>query len=373
MNNLKKIIFWQKFLSPHISYLVDQLAAKGIEAILITEKLITSDRKQLGWPKPKLVYAKSINIKNYNNKLTSKFFLKESFNICQGIFFNGFIRLVQKKLRKNNLNQWLLMEKINDSGYVGIIKNFFYSCLFFVWKKKINGILAIGNGAGKLYEKRGFDKNKIFPFAYFLNESILNTASNSYKNPIFKFVFVGNLIKRKNVILLLEALVLLKKNKKFQLQIIGNGPLIKDLINYAKKILPDSVQWTNALPMKAIPKKIADADCLVLPSFFDGWGAVVSESLMVGTPVICSDGCGSSIIVKSSKFGYVFKNNDVEDLYLKLKKIMNKGKISRKKRTVLKRWARCLGVKSGADYLIKILLHASKIEKKPIPPWETKR
>jgi glycosyltransferase involved in cell wall biosynthesis len=127
------------------------------------------------------------------------------------------------------------------------------------------------------------------------------------------------------------------------------------------------------LQMNEIPKKISDSDCLVLPSHFDGWGAVVSEALMVGTPVICSDNCGSSVVVRSSKFGYIFQNNNSQDLYLKLKKMINKGKISRKKRAMLNKWARCLGAKSGADYLIKILQYSSKIKKKPIPPWKIKR
>lgn len=369
-NFKKKIFFWQQFVSPHIAYLIDQIASKNLDVKLLAKKFHNINRRKLGWKKFKLNYVRPIILKDINSKPVDKFFTDGSIHLCEGLFFNGFVQKVQTKLRNNNSNQWILMEKINDDGFVGILKKLLYFFLFLIWKKKINGVLAIGNGACEWYARRGFDKDKIFPFAYFLNDTILKTKSTSHKNPIFKFIFVGELIKRKNVYLLIDALSLLKIKEDFKLEIIGGGPLRKDLINYAKKILPNKVTWINTMPISEIPNKISDADCLVLPSYFDGWGAVVSESLMVGTPVICSDRCGSSEIVKKSKFGFIFKNNDINDLSLKLKKMIQKGKVSKKKRKTLKKWANCLGANSGADYLIKIFFYSLKIGKRPNPPWE---
>lgn len=368
-----KIYFWQEFVSPHIAYLIDRIASKGIEVNLVVDKVITKDRKQLGWIKFKLFFAKLIYFKNIKNKFSNNFFLSDSINICQGLIFNGFIQVVQNYLKKKNLNHWIIMEKINDQGLKGNLRKLIYNFLFILWKRKINGILAIGSKSSEWYTNRGFDKKKIFPFAYFLNESISLTKSNSINNPLFKFIFVGQLIKRKNVDILIESLSSLKTKQKFELEIIGNGPLKKDLINKANKILPNKVKWIDNITISQVPKKIANADCLILPSFFDGWGAVVSESLMVGTPVICSDTCGSSEVVKAGKFGYIFKNNNTDDLVLKLKKTINKGKVSRIKREVIKKWAKCLSSKSGADYLIKILLYSSNSEQRPLPPWKTKR
>jgi glycosyltransferase involved in cell wall biosynthesis len=368
-----KIYFWQEFVSPHIAYLINQIASKGVKVNLVVEKIITLDRKKLGWEKLKLPYLKLIIFKSFNDNSFKNFFSKDIIHICQGLLFNGFIKKIQSHLRGKNLKQWILMERVNDRGFKGPFKRIVYSFLFFLWKKKITGILAIGSGSSEWYINRGFDKQKIFPFAYFLNESISLTKSNSINHPLFKFIFVGQLIKRKNVDLLIESLSLLKTKKKFELEIIGNGPLKKDLINKANKILPNKVKWIDNISINKVPKKIADADCLILPSFFDGWGAVVSESLMVGTPVICSEQCGSSEVVKASKFGYIFKNNNIDDLVLKLKKTINKGKVSRKKREVIKNWAKCLSSKSGANYFIKILSYSSNGRKRPLPPWKIKR
>ena len=368
-----KIYFWQEFVSPHIAYLIDRIASKEIEVNLVVDKALTKDRKQLGWEKFKLSFVKLIYFKNIKNQFSKNFFLKDSINICQGLIFNGFIKAVQNNLRKKNLNHWIIMEKINDQGLKGNLRKLLYYFLIILWKRKIDGILAIGTGAVEWYSEKGFDNKKIFPFAYFLNESILKTKSNSTNNKKFKFIFVGQAIKRKNIDLLIDAISLLKEKEKIELEIIGNGPLKKDLFSKCKQKLPKKVKWINKIPISQIPKKIADADCLVLPSYFDGWGAVVSESLMVGTPVICSDKCGSSIIVKASKFGYTFISNDVNDLHLKLKKIISKGKISKKKRKIIKKWANCLSSKSGAEYLIKILSFKNNGGKRPLPPWEIKK
>ena len=52
----------------------------------------------------------------------------------------------------------------------------------------------------------------------------------------------------------------------------------------------------------------------MLPSRFDGWGAVVNEALMVGTPVICSDRCGASDLIENGRNGYVFEAGNARAL-----------------------------------------------------------
>jgi glycosyltransferase involved in cell wall biosynthesis len=57
----------------------------------------------------------------------------------------------------------------------------------------------------------------------------------------------------------------------------------------------------------------------VLPSRFDGWGAVVNEALMVGTPVICSNRCGASDVIENGRNGYVFEAGSARALRERLR------------------------------------------------------
>ena len=99
-----------------------------------------------------------------------------------------------------------------------------------------------------------------------------------------------------------------------ELWIVGDGPEKENLYSRAKLSLQNQITWFGTVQMSKIPNIMNQADCLVLPSKHDGWGAVASEALMLGIPVICSSSCGASSIVKSSGFGGVFFSNNKNSL-----------------------------------------------------------
>ena len=144
------------------------------------------------------------------------------------------------------------------------------------------------------------------------------------------------------------------------------GQKKKKLEKLSNAILPNQVSWFGTIPMSKVSNFIYQSDCLVLPSRHDGWGAVVSESLMLGTPVICSEACGSSIIVKASNSGGVFKKNNISDLKVLLNQQFKKGIISHKSRQNLIKWAKNLSAKSGAKYLENIIDKKNNLIE---PPW----
>ena len=108
---------------------------------------------------------------------------------------------------------------------------------------------------------------------------------------------------------------------------------------------------------------------LVLPSLHDGWGAVVSEALIAGTPVICSDACGSAGVVEASGVGCVFPSGDVEALSACLSQMLSTGPLDDVRRQQLAAWAHALGVSAGAVYLRSILDSNGSQPSRPSPPW----
>jgi len=107
----------------------------------------------------------------------------------------------------------------------------------------------------------------------------------------------------------------------------------------------------------------------VLPSRHDGWGAVVSEALMAGTPVVCSDSCGSAGVVRASGQGGVFRSGDREALLSMLKQVIAKGRLPSTDKLSLASWAESLGESAGAAYLLQILDHVVGHIARPSPPW----
>tara|TARA_Y200000002_G_scaffold379883_1_gene390125 strand:- start:5570 stop:6691 length:1122 start_codon:yes stop_codon:yes gene_type:complete len=372
MSSMKKPIwFWQLTCSPHMTALAEALAERGFHVTFVANKLLSTNRVEQGWEQAdfnKVRLKLAVN-KNTVTRLASEA-PRDAIHLCQGLRGNGIIGNAQSIFRKKGLNHWVFMEIVDDAGWLGLIKRVVYRILFLHWRNHLSGVLAIGHNAPDWFVARGMKKNRIFNFAYFLKnpqvDELFRSLKEDNESRPFRFVFVGRLIKLKKVDYLLKALANLKL-KNFELWVVGDGPEKNKLCLLADSLLSSQVRWFGTQPISKVPKIISQTDCLVLPSRYDGWGAVISESLMVGTPVICSNLCGAASVVAASREGSIFKVNEPKSLEYFLMKQINKGVVDIEQRQMLAKWSKCLDADSGAEYLEKILFDKSQI--KIDEPW----
>jgi glycosyltransferase involved in cell wall biosynthesis len=297
----------------------------------------------------------------------------DAVHIFQGLRGNGPLAAVQRVFTRSGGHFWVVMERVDDAGLVGFCKRLEYSRILFLRRNFLDGVLAIGWNTPAWLARRGLDPEKIFPFAYFLAAGQTGPGKPSSRKPDnFRFIFIGQFIELKRLNLLLEALGRLS-TADFELEVIGSGPLESELRDKGTRLLGPRLNWTGQLQMEEIPTHLANADCLVLPSRYDGWGAVVSEALMAGTPVVCSDSCGAAGVVRASGRGGVFVSDTVESLVHELKQAIGLGQITENRRNELASWARCLDSDAGADYLLRILGGCADRRKKIEPPWSDSR
>ncbi|WP_407414393.1 glycosyltransferase family 4 protein [Methanobrevibacter sp.] len=135
------------------------------------------------------------------------------------------------------------------------------------------------------------------------NENLLE----SHGKPIV--LFVGNLIKRKNVNLLLEAKKLATVD--YELVIVGDGPLKKDLENKVKKDNIPDVRFLGS--RDDVENIIPGCDVLVLPSFSESFGLVLIEALACEKAVIGSNVGGISEII-TDEVGLLINPYDASSL-----------------------------------------------------------
>lgn len=131
-------------------------------------------------------------------------------------------------------------------------------------------------------------------------------------------LFVGNLIKRKNVDSLLEAKKIAKSD--YYLVIVGDGPLFKKLSKKVKDENIDDVIFAGS--RNDVERIIPSSDLLVLPSFSESFGLVLIEALACGKPVIGSDVGGISEIINSD-VGLLVDPNDVSSIAKAIDKVIN--------------------------------------------------
>ena len=354
-------------LTPHMAYLAEAIARDGCKVSYICNKPMSNERSHMGWIAPSL---QSVDVYVASNQREVNAIVEaaptDSIHISEGLRGNGLVGIAQQKLIAKGFKLWIIMETIHDDGINGFLKRILYRWILNRRASSISGILAIGVDTPKWLMRQGADSRRIFPFAYFLEQPQYRFRVRKDSGP-FQFLFVGQLIMRKRLDLLLRALAI--QSIDFTLTVIGDGPMRPAWESLAASLLPNRVQWFGKFPMSEVAKKMADADCLVLPSLHDGWGAVVSEALIAGTPVICSDACGSAGVVKASDVGYVFRSGDLDGLSACLTEMLTSGSLDEARRQQLASWAHCLGVSAGADYLRSILDHGDTQSSRPSPPW----
>jgi len=368
---MEQIVFWQRNLSIHQSALIRALSGSAsYDVTLITQDELPSRRKEMGWSAPDLGTANLIRASEESNldSLISTFSTDRATHIFSGIHAYPMIYQAFRRVARTDSTLGILSEAGTLYGarsHLSLLRNRFNAIRF---RNRIAFVLAIGRLGVDWYIRSGFPASKVFEFAYFLDEGFAGHRMVCADHP-FTFVFVGRLYPLKGVDLLLQALKGLE-DRDWRLQVVGDGPETAGYRRLAERYFPaERVSWLGFLPNDEVRQVLRDADALVLPSRGDGWGAVISEALLAGTRVVCSDRCGAAVLVDDPRRGCVVQADSVESLRDGLGRTLDKGRISAEERRAIAGWASRITGTAGATYLDTILRSVGGNGQRPTPPW----
>ena len=124
-----------------------------------------------------------------------------------------------------------------------------------------------------------------------INNNELHNIKTSLNLPDKYLLYVGSIEERKNLISLLKCLTLMPHKR---LVIVGNGKSYKqfclDFIN--QHDLKDRIVFLSKLSLIEIAGVYQNAEMLIYPSLFEGFGIPILEGLFSGIPVITNkNGC----------------------------------------------------------------------------------
>lgn len=267
-------------------------------------------------------------LKNLINKEVPNFLiihLMTSLPIFLSIFFNSKTKIILR---------------ISGLPKMNIIRYLF-------WKMYAKRIYKVTCPTKKTYDllvkKNIFNKKKIF----ILHDPIINMKEFSLKkkesrNFVFQIkkkylISIGRLTKQKNFELLINFFSKLSnKYPQFELVIIGEGEDELKLKNLSKKLnIQKKIHFLGF--QKNIFKYLKNAECFILTSLWEDPGFVIVEAALSNIPVISSN-CpnGPEEIIK--KNGYLFQNNNLENLLKKFDEFLNTDKdLIYKNKLLLKR------------------------------------
>lgn len=163
--------------------------------------------------------------------------------------------------------------------------------------------------------------NSTYIYNFFDDSYLKESKSIGQKNRENKIIFVGRLVKSKNLPKLLDCAKLLKeKVSDFCLDIYGTGPLHDEIDNMIRDYnLTDNVHLCGFTKDKNIYDEYA---IQWITSDFEGFGLVIIEAKANGVPTISTNwGDGVFEVIHDKKDGFV--ENTVEDIVNRTVELMN--------------------------------------------------
>lgn len=352
--------------TPHLFALAEAMSDHVATVRFVTLGALDSTRAALGWTSgtsARVIQAHAGDPAAVRG-LLADFASPGDVHVLPGLKPARWLRSVQRMVRPSAARVVIMAEAaIPRKGWRASVLGWRERLLAEAWRPRVELVLAMGGIGVSHYRLVGFPREQVHEFGYFpaLSETIApGRSARSSAN----LAFAGALIPRKGLDVLLVALSL-RRNAGWRLLVAGDGPERAALQDQAAALgLLEQVEWLGAVSSGQVPQILAGADCVIVPSRFDGWGAVTNEALGVGTPVVASDLCGSAAVLARAELGGIFPAGDPHMLAKAIEATLAYGR----DRGAVRKWAHeRLSPAAGASYLARLLAGDCKIG----PPWRT--
>lgn len=143
---------------------------------------------------------------------------------------------------------------------------------------------------------------------------------------IFRFLLIARMVWDKGIGEYIEAARIIKQKYK-NVEFLLLGPIGVDNPTAISKSQIEEWEEERAIKYLGVSdyirREIAEADCIVLPSYREGTSRVLLEAASMAKPLIASDVPGCNNVVENRINGFLCKVKDAKDLADKIEKMLN--------------------------------------------------
>lgn len=157
----------------------------------------------------------------------------------------------------------------------------------------------------------GVDKDKIIKLPYGVNISQFNNC-NRYYNDVIKFLFVGQINRRKGLHHLLNVFSKIDNNK-LELHVAGDGAWRPTLMKKYSNNL--NIKFYGYVARNEIADLFKSAHIYIFPSLAEGMSLSGIEALASGLPAITTFNAGFSDLITNYKNGIIIDAYNEKSLY----------------------------------------------------------
>ncbi|PID69820.1 MAG: hypothetical protein CR985_03810 [Flavobacteriales bacterium] len=328
-----KTVFWLNIPSPHQLDFLNRLQAhKEVNLLVRYFDKLSEERRALGWNLSGNLpdFHKYVNNENPKKALEQIKDWESRIHIISG-FSSPFLRELLNILIVHKV-QWIHWSEMSGKPLTKLLR-YKYNLikylkpLFFklngynAYAEKINkyglGAFAIGKLAKDDFVRWGVNKDKI-KYLYYSLPELKKSKQSPFKFPSEKriFMYAGSLTKHKGIDVLLRAFYKLKNKENWYLVLVGYDNSNGRYQNIVNKLgLEQSVLFTGSIQNKKIGNYIGHSDVFILPTFFDGWGAVLNEAASLKKAIISTNQCGAAFhFVKPNVNGFRIRAKSISEL-----------------------------------------------------------
>jgi len=153
-----------------------------------------------------------------------------------------------------------------------------------------------------------------------LDQNYFKPPKKKHSKEIINFLFVGRLVKVKNLSYLIKGFYeALKENKKIYLHIIGEGQERNNLEKLAEKLnISNFIKFHGALYKKNLLKIYQSSDVFLITSEYESFSIATTEAMACGLPVIGTNVGFLSNLINPGETGFLVELNNIKELKEKI-------------------------------------------------------
>ena len=236
------------------------------------------------------------------------------------------IRMIRHRLRTGKLNI-IWAERFIPSRHRSRLER----CGIRLMVRAVNStdvhLMTMGCGADTDYRLFGATRWQAWQFGYAVRPRVkLDHDLAAAPDGKMRLLFVGTLGRHKAIDILLAALGRAPlADKAWVLTIVGDGEERSALESLATELnIAGKVRFLGVVPHEIVDRYFSESDIVVLPSRYDGWGAVINEGMEHGLAVVASDAVGAGpLLIADGVNGFVFPSEDVDALTDRLVRLVS--------------------------------------------------
>jgi glycosyltransferase involved in cell wall biosynthesis len=270
-------------------------------------------------------------LKLFSPKLLYKMIIKENYDIAISYLEGPTTRIISGNTNKNTkLINWVHTEISDSRNAHEFIKSFRNKSELTEAYNKYNANVFVSNASLSAFQNTfGKMKGKMLVRYNTVDTQLISMKSKEKIEDVdlnrdqFNLISVGRFTKIKGYERLLQTIKLLIEDSiDVHLYLVGNGTLESKYREFVKN--NGLKKHVTILGFKDNPYKyVRNCDLFVCSSYKEGFSTAVTESLIVGTPVVTTMCSGMEEMLGSkSNFGLITENSD-ECLYKGIKRMLN--------------------------------------------------